>query len=119
MTHKSCFAYETIFKCLNRFFKEMNIPIGPRDRILSQEAYYNYIWEKKIVDEINKYQEENNERNIEEIKNIFKGYPINLKNFAFFIAYNARQLNECNTRKKENISMGDSTESMESNIILK
>ena len=103
----------------NRFFFYFQNLIHKLKVEQIEEAYYNYIWEKKIVDEINKYQEENNERNIEEIKNIFKGYPINLKNFAFFIAYNARQLNECNIRKKENISMGDSTESMESNIILK
>ena len=56
---------------------------------------------------------------MEEIKNlIFKGYPINLKNFANYIIYNNKILNE-NIRKKENIYMGDSTESMESNTILK
>lgn len=70
---------------------------------------------KKLVDYIN----DNNSRFLEEIQNIiFKGYTINLKNFANYIIYNNKILNE-NIRKKENIYIGDSTESMESNTNLK
>ena len=81
----------------------------------TEEKNFNYIWEKKLVDYIN----DNNSRFLEEIQNIiFKGYTINLKNFANYIIYNNKILNE-NIRKKENIYIGDSTESMESNTNLK
>ena len=103
--------YAKFYACFQNLINKLNI-----DQI--EEKNYNYIWEKIIVDYINQYQDQNDERIIEEIQNIiFKGYQINLKNFANYIIYNAKLLNE---RKKENISMGDSTESMEgSNTILK
>ena len=70
-----------------------------------------------LVDYINKYDQENDNRMLDEIKNIiFKGYPINLKNFANYIIYN---MNENCFRKKDSFYIGDSTESMESNTFLK
>ena len=83
----------------------------------TQEKNYNYIWEKLLVDYINKYEQDNDNRILDEIKNIvFKGYPINLKNFVKYITYN---MNESCLRKRETVYLGDSTESMESNILLK
>ena len=103
--------------CYNKFYSYFQNLINKLNIDQIREKNYNYIWEKMIVDNINQYQEQNNERIIEEIKNIiFKGYPINLKNFANYIIYNTKMLNE---RKKESIYLGDSTESMESNTILK
>ena len=70
-----------------------------------------------LVDYINKYEQDNDGRILDEIKNIiFKGYPINLKNFAKYITYN---MNESCFKKKESFNVGDSTESMESNTLLK
>ena len=83
----------------------------------TQEKNYNYIWEKMLVDYINKYEQDNDNRILDEIKNIiFKGYPINLKNFAKYITHN---MNESCLKKKENFYLGDSTESMESYTFLK
>ena len=85
-----------------------------------QEKNYNYIWERVLVDYINKYEEQNDERIIEEIQNIiFKGYPINLKNFANYIIYNNKILNENCMRKKDNLFLGDNSQFIETNIILK
>ena len=82
-----------------------------------EEKNYNYIWEKILVDFINKYEQEKDTKTLDEIQNIiFKGYPIHLRNFANYIIY---QRNENTMKKKENCYMGDSTESMESNTILK
>ena len=81
-----------------------------------EEKNYNYIWEKKLVELINEYEKEKDNKIFDEIKNIFKGYPINLKNFANYIIYN---MNENCLRKKESLYIGDSTESMESNTFLK
>jgi len=81
-----------------------------------QEKYYNYIWEKMLVEYIIKAEEQNNKKIIEEIKElIFKGYPINLKNFANYIIHKNKQVNENFMKKKENCYLGDSTESIESN----
>ncbi len=105
--------YPKFYACFQNLINKLNI-----DQI--EEKNYNYIWEKMIVDYINQYQDQNDERIIEEIQNIiFKGYPINLKNFANYIIYNNKILNENNMKKKENTYIGDSTESMESNTILK
>jgi serine/threonine protein kinase len=101
--------YYKFYNCFQNLINKINYE-------KTEEKNFNYIWEKKLVDYIN---DNNNNRLLEEIKNlIFKGYPINLKNFANYIIYNNKILNE-NIRKKENIYMGDSTESMESNTILK
>ena len=54
-----------------------------------QEKNYNYIWEKKLVFNMNKYEENKDEGIIQEAeKVIFKGYPINLRNFANYLIYN-------------------------------
>ena len=72
-----------------------------------------------MVDYVTKSEEHNDKRIIDELENIiFKGYPIKLRNFANYIVYN-KLLNENNFKKKESIYIGDSTESMESNTILK
>jgi serine/threonine protein kinase len=87
---------------------------------LIQERNYNYIWEKILVDCINKSDEANARGIIQEAeKTIFKGYPINLKCFINYIMYNNKILNENNLRKRDIFYLGDSTESMESKSILK
>ena len=54
-----------------------------------QENNFSYIWEKTIVDNMNKYENNKDEGIILEAeKMIFKGYPINLKNFTNYIIYN-------------------------------
>ena len=54
-----------------------------------QENNFSYIWEKTIVDNMNKYEKNKDEGIILEAeKMIFKGYPINLKNFTNYIIYN-------------------------------
>ena len=54
-----------------------------------EEKEYNYIWEKKLVDNINKYEEKKDEGILLEAEKIvFKGYPINLKNFTNYVIYN-------------------------------
>ena len=54
-----------------------------------QENIFNFIWEKMLVDNMNKYNENNNEYIIQEAeKIIFRGYPMNLKNFTNYIIVN-------------------------------
>ena len=54
-----------------------------------QEKDFNYIWEKNLVDIMNKYDENHNEEFLKEAeKIIFKGYPINIKNYTKYIIYN-------------------------------
>ncbi len=56
-----------------------------------EEKNFNYIWEKKLVDDMIKYNTHNEESIKEEAeKLIFKGYPINLKNFTNYIINNNR-----------------------------
>ena len=58
-----------------------------------QENNFNYIWEKILVDKINKYKENNDEGILQEAENlIFKGYPINLNNFTNYILNNTQIL---------------------------
>ena len=59
------------------------------------ETNFKYIWEKKLVDNMNKY-EENKDENLclDAEKIIFKGYPINLKNFTKYIIYNNNSNNK-------------------------
>ena len=103
-----------------KFYSTFHSLINKLNSEQTQEKNFNYIWEKKLVDYINKSEEQNDKRILNEIQNlIFKGYPINLKNFANYIIYNNKILNENNMKKKENTYIGDSTESMESNTILK
>ena len=103
-------SYSKFYFCFQNIINKLNC-----EQI--QEKNYNYIWERMLVDYINKYDQENDNRMLDEIKNIiFKGYPINLKNFANYIIYN---MNENCLRKKDSFYIGDSTESMESNTFLK
>ena len=103
-------SYSKFYFCFQNIINKLNC-----EQI--QEKNYNYIWERMLVDYINKYDQENDNRMLDEIKNIiFKGYPINLKNFANYIIYN---MNENCLRKKDSFYIGDSTESMESNTLLK
>ena len=54
-----------------------------------QENNYSFIWEKMLVDNMNKYNENNDVGPMKEAeKLIFKGYPINLNNFTNYILYN-------------------------------
>ena len=106
-------SYNKFYVCFQNIINKLNDG-------KAEEKNFNYIWEKNIVDYVNKYQDQNDKRIIEEIQNlIFKGYSANLRNFANFIIYNNKMMNENCIRKKENSYMGDSTESMESNNILK
>jgi serine/threonine protein kinase len=53
---------------------------------------FNYIWEKKIVDNMNKYESKKDEEIILAAeKIIFKGYPINLNNFTNYIIYSNKR----------------------------
>ena len=101
------------------YFNFQNI-INKLNSELIQERNYNYIWEKILVDCINKDDEPNARGIIQEAeKTIFKGYPINLKSFINYIMYNNKILNENCLRKRDLYYLGDSTESMESKSILK
>ena len=103
----------------NKFYYSFQNLINKLNSGQTEEKNFSYIWEKKLVDWISKDDEQNYEYKLKEIQNrIFKGYPIDLKKFANYIIYNNKILLE-NQRKKETIYIGDSTESMESNIILK
>ena len=54
-----------------------------------QENNFSFIWEKMLVDNMNKYNENNDAGPMQEAeKLIFKGYPINLNNFTNYILYN-------------------------------
>lgn len=54
-----------------------------------QENNFSFIWEKMLVDNMNKYNENNDVGPMKEAeKLIFKGYPINLNNFTNYILYN-------------------------------
>ena len=56
-----------------------------------QEKNYSYIWETMLVDNMNRYNLYSDESLKEEAeKLIFKGYPINLKNFTNYIINNNR-----------------------------
>ena len=53
------------------------------------EKNFNYIWEKMLVDNMNKYEENKDEGIIQKAeKIIFRGYPINLRNFTNYLIYN-------------------------------
>ena len=104
----------------NKFYYSFQYLINKLNSEQTEEKNYNYIWEKKLVDWITKEDEENYDSRLREIQNrIFKGYPIDLKKFANYIIYNNNKILIENMRKKETIYIGDSTESMESNIVLK
>ena len=75
-----CKFYSYFHNLIERISKEKN-----------EEKNYDYIWETLLVDNMNKYYQEN-DRNIKDfIENyIFKGYPINLKNFTNYVIYSSK-----------------------------
>ena len=96
----------------NKFYCTFQYIISKLNYEEIQEKNYYYIWEKILVDIINNEGGPNYNKNLDEIKkSIYKGYPINLKKFAEYIIYNNKIMNESLNRKKEIISIGDSTES--------
>jgi serine/threonine protein kinase len=72
-------CYRKFYAYFFNLINKMNIEQIP-------EKNFNYIWEKRLVDNMNKYEENKNEGIIQEAeKIIFKGYPINLKNFTNYL----------------------------------
>ena len=70
------------------FFHNLIVKI---DKDTMQEKNFSYIWETMLVDNMMKYNENNDESLREEAeKHLFKGYPINLKNFTNYIINNNR-----------------------------
>ena len=103
-----------------KFYNSFQNMINKLNCELIEEKNYNYIWEKILVDYMNKYDDQNIKEIMQEAeRNIFKGYPINLKSFINYIIYNNKIINEISMKKKESPYIGDSTESMESNTFLK
>ena len=72
-----------------KFYDYFNNLINKLKNEQIQENNFNYMWEKILVDKINKYKENNDIGIIQEAeKLIFKGYPINLNNFTNYILSN-------------------------------
>ena len=75
-------SYCKFYAYFHNLISKMNIEQIP-------EKNFNYIWEKMLVDNMNKYEENTDEGIIQEAeKIIFRGYPMNLKNFTNYIIYN-------------------------------
>ena len=75
-------SYCKFYAYFHNLISKMNIEQIP-------EKNFNYIWEKMLVDNMNKYEENKDEGIIQEAeKIIFKGYPINLRNFTNYLIYN-------------------------------
>jgi serine/threonine protein kinase len=94
--------YKTFYNLINRLNFEQ-----------CQEKNYNYIWEKKLVDGLENYEKNNDDKLIKEAEELFKGYPINLKEYINYIITNNKLLNEFN-KKRESFHSGDTTEFSES-----
>ena len=74
-----------------KFYAFFHNLIEKIDKDTIQEKNFSYIWETMLVDNMMKYNENNDESLREEAeKHLFKGYPINLKNFTNYIIYNNR-----------------------------
>ena len=74
-----------------KFYAFFHNLIEKIDKDTIQEKNFSYIWETMLVDNMIKYNTYNEESIKEEAeKLIFKGYPINLKNFTNYIIYNNR-----------------------------
>ena len=72
-----------------KFYNFFHNLIGKLNNEMIQEKNYSYIWETMLVENMMRYNEFNDETIKEEAeKLIFKGYPINLKNFTNFIINN-------------------------------
>ncbi len=55
----------------------------------NEEKDFNFIWERMLVDSMNKCDENHNEESLHEAaKIIFKGYPINIRNYIKYVIYN-------------------------------
>jgi casein kinase 1 len=78
--------YYKFYQFFNNLIDRINKGMLP-----NQEKNFSYIWETKLVDNMNRYNTYNEENIKEEAeKLIFKGYPINLKNFTNYIINNNR-----------------------------
>ena len=74
-----------------KFYNFFHNLIGKLNSEMIEEKDYSYIWETMLVDNMMRYNEYNDETIKEEAeKLIFKGYPINLKNFTNYIINNNR-----------------------------
>ena len=74
-----------------KFYAFFHNLIEKIDKDSIQEKNFSYIWETMLVDNMMKYNENNDESLREEAeKHLFKGYPINLKNFTNYIINNNR-----------------------------
>ena len=74
-----------------KFYSFFHNLIEKLNKDMIQEKDYSYIWETMLVDNMMRYNEYNDESIKEEAeKLIFKGYPINLRNFTNYIIYNNR-----------------------------
>jgi casein kinase 1 len=74
-----------------KFYAFFHNLIEKIDKDTIQEKNFSYIWETMLVDNMMKYNENNDESLREEAeKHLFKGYPINLKNFTNYIINNNR-----------------------------
>ena len=75
----------------SKFYAFFHNLIEKLNKDMIEEKDYSYIWETLLVDNMMKYNEYNDESLKDEAeKLIFKGYPINLKNFTNYIIYNNR-----------------------------
>ena len=75
----------------SKFYAYFHNLIEKLNKEMIEEKDYSYIWETLLVDNMMRYNEYNDENLKEEAeKLIFKGYPINLKNFTNYIIYNNR-----------------------------
>ena len=82
------FDEKPIYSKFCAFFHNL---IEKLNKEMIEEKDYSYIWETLLVDNMMRYNEYNDENLKEEAeKLIFKGYPINLKNFTNYIIYNNR-----------------------------
>ena len=72
-----------------KFYNFFHNLIGKLNINMIEEKNYSYIWETMLVDNMMRYNEIKDEVIKEEAeKLIFKGYPINLKNFTNYIINN-------------------------------
>ena len=75
----------------SKFYAFFHNLIEKLNKEMIEEKDYSYIWETLLVDNMMRYNKYNDENLKEEAeKLIFKGYPINLKNFTNYIIYNNR-----------------------------
>ena len=73
----------------NKFYIAFNDLINKLNNEIIEEKNYNYIWERVLVDNIKKYNENHDDNIKQGIENfIFKGLPININNFIDFIIMN-------------------------------